>query len=80
MTRDEALHIFARECAAKFPNISKKLVRWNDIVQVAQVFYPLNPEAGIKECLQSCVQDDPQFDGKNTLAESLRNSYGWMLK
>ena len=75
----EQLHIYARELAATIPGIDKKLVRWNDIVQVALDFYPRDPMSGVKECLQSCVPGDPQFDGKNTLAISLSTNYRWML-
>ncbi len=73
------LHSYARKLAAELPGISMKLVRWNDVVDVARDFYPRDVEGGIRECLQSCVPGDPQYDGKTTLAISLRENYKWML-
>lgn len=75
----DALHVYAREYAATLKGVSNKLIRWNDVIAVALVFYLGDPESGVRECLQSCVPGDPQFDGKNTLAVSLRANYGWML-
>lgn len=75
----DAIHAYARETAADMQGITMKLVRWNDIVEVAFDFYPLDPKAGVRECLDSCCPDNSMFDGKNTLAVSLRNNYAWML-
>ena len=76
----DPLHVYAREYASSLAGITQKLIRWNDIVQVAKDFYPNDIQAGIRECLHSCVPDDPQFDGKNILAVSLRANYGWMIR
>lgn len=78
MTSEE-LHVFARQYAENLKDITMKLVRWNDIVAVAEEFYPLDPMGGVRECLQSCVPGDPMFDGKSTLAVSLRANYGWSV-
>ena len=75
----DALHSFARDLAANMAGIAMKLVRWNDIVDVAFDFYQNNPSDGVRECLESCCPDSPMYEGKNTLAVSLRNNYEWML-
>lgn len=71
------LHRYARRLAAEMPEINMKLIRWNYIIDAAQRFYPSDPQQGVKECLQSCISGDPQYDGKNTLALSLATNYGW---
>lgn len=80
-TKPEELHAYGRAYAAALRNPPrKKLLRWNDIVDVVLRFYPTDPKAGVRECVDSCCLDQiAMYDGDNTLAVSLAKNYGWMF-
>ena len=79
MPDKERLHAYARTYAERVPELNKKLVRYNDIVDASITFYSNDVEEGIRECIDSCRPNCYiMYDGKNTLAQSLQNNYKWI--
>lgn len=75
----DALQTLARAEYARLVQPDKKQVRFNDIVRVAERFYPTRPDLGVIELVQSCdktcvslyVAGDPMW-------QRLEQHYGWM--
>ena len=78
---DEELHLYARQYLARKSNedVDKKLLRFNDIVDCVQTFYPTALLPGIRECIDSCIRDNPMYVAKNSLPDSLSKNYRWLL-
>ena len=80
----EGLHAAARYEAgwleAHGRPIVRKQLRWNDIVEASLDFYPSDPEAGVRELVESACSDSPAFVVKDPWAERLTRDYGWMTQ
>ena len=76
---DEVLHQLAREIASSLSNPDRKQLRFNDIVRVARLFYPLDIRGGVVELVQSCNRDSALYVSKRPLWEVLEKEYQWIL-
>ena len=75
----EELHAYAREVASSLRDPDKKQLRFNDIVEVAQAFYPADPRGGVRELVLACDRASSLYAAKASMADTLRKNYGWML-
>lgn len=75
----DKLHAIARDTAATIQNIDRKQLRFNDIVDVAVLYYSNCPEAGVKELVQACDRDSQLYVKGAPMWEVLRKDYRWML-
>lgn len=73
------LHVIARDCAEKLRDPDKKQLRFNEIVEAAQAFYPASVDEGVRELVEACDKSSRLYVRKAPMWQVLREQYGWML-
>lgn len=80
MPTDETLHAFARFVAGRLADLDKKQLRFNEIVEVAKLFYANDPIGGVFELVQSCDRADPvMYVPNRPMWRVLREEEMWLL-
>ena len=75
---DGYLHLMARKYALVIEDADKKQLRYNDIVRVAQSFYPSDPAGGVRELVDACDRRSPLHIPGRPMWRCLEEQYCWM--
>jgi hypothetical protein len=73
------LQEIARAAAESLPDADRKQLRFNEIVEVAEAFYPNAPQEGVRELVAACDRGSDLYIKGSPMWQSLRENYAWMI-